>query len=52
MNERRKVLLVALLALIGVLFIGPIGVVELAVWLALVVGWLYAFFVWARPRPD
>ena len=50
MNTRRKNLLLLLPVLIGLLFLGPIGTVELAIWLVLVLTWLYAFFVWAAKR--
>ena len=36
--------------LIGVLFFGGIGPIELAVWLLLVTAWVVALVKWARPR--
>lgn len=48
MNSLRKILLGLLPLLIGLLFIGSFGIVEVVIWLVLVVGWLYAFLVWAK----
>lgn len=49
MNTRRTSLLVLLLPLVGVLFLGRYGGVEVALWLALVGLWIWAFVAWA-PR--
>lgn len=51
MNARRKNLLILLPLLIGALFLGLIGTVEMLIWLVLVVGWLYGFVVWAKRSP-
>lgn len=51
MNTRRKNLFLTLPLLIAILFLGQIGSVELAIWLALVGLWLYGFFVWGSKRP-
>lgn len=49
--ERRSWLWLALIPLVGVLFLGlGIGPVELAVWVLLMVAWLLAYFTWAKPR--
>lgn len=45
-TERRKWLLVGLLPLFALLFLGPIGTVELVIWLVLLVVWVVAFATW------
>ncbi len=50
MNSRRKNLLLLLPVLVGVLFLGPIGSVELFIWMALTLAWLCGFFFWAANR--
>lgn len=49
MNPRRTALLVLLLPLVGVLFLGRYGGVEVSLWLAVVGLWVWAFVAWA-PR--
>jgi hypothetical protein len=48
-NKRRTLLWLLLIPLVGVLFLGlGIGTIERAIWLALLVAWLVAFFTWAK----
>ena len=51
MNSRRRTLLILLPLLVGLLFLGQIGPVEVTIWFVLVGLWLYAFFGWARRAP-
>lgn len=52
MSSRRRMMLIALIPLFGVLFLGQVGTVELTIWLALVAVWIGLFFTWASaPRP-
>lgn len=46
----RTFLMVALAAaLIAVLFLGSFGPVETVIWFALVIGWFFGYFKWAKP---
>lgn len=38
------------IAIVGTLFLGNIGPIELIVWLALVIAWVVALVKWALPR--
>lgn len=52
MTVRRRRLLWLLPVLLGLLLLGSIGTVELALWVALLMLWAWAFVFWGRRRGD